>query len=34
MVRVAVPDMESAKALKDIKERISLPLIADIHFNF
>jgi len=34
MVRVAVPDMESAKALKDIKERISLPLIADIHFNY
>lgn len=34
MVRVAVPDMEDALALKAIKERISLPLIADIHFNY
>ena len=33
IVRVAVPDMEDALALKAIKERISLPLIADIHFN-
>lgn len=33
IVRVAVPDMEDALALKSIKERISLPLIADIHFN-
>ncbi|MEA3314361.1 MAG: flavodoxin-dependent (E)-4-hydroxy-3-methylbut-2-enyl-diphosphate synthase [Campylobacterota bacterium] len=34
IVRVAVPDMESADALKSIKEQISLPLIADIHFNY
>lgn len=34
LVRVAVPDMEAAEALKQIKERISLPLIADIHFNY
>ena len=34
MVRVAVPDMEDALALKAIKERIALPLIADIHFNY
>ncbi|MDO9574763.1 MAG: flavodoxin-dependent (E)-4-hydroxy-3-methylbut-2-enyl-diphosphate synthase, partial [Candidatus Contubernalis sp.] len=34
LVRVAVPDMEAAQALKQIKERISLPLIADIHFNY
>lgn len=33
IVRVAVPDMEDALALKSIKERISLPLVADIHFN-
>ncbi|MDD3817929.1 MAG: flavodoxin-dependent (E)-4-hydroxy-3-methylbut-2-enyl-diphosphate synthase [Thiovulaceae bacterium] len=33
IVRVAVPDMEDALALKSIKEQISLPLIADIHFN-
>jgi len=34
MVRVAVPEMRDALALKEIKERISLPLIADIHFNY
>lgn len=33
IVRVAVPGMEDAKALKAIKEQISLPLVADIHFN-
>jgi (E)-4-hydroxy-3-methylbut-2-enyl-diphosphate synthase len=34
IARVAVPDMEAAVALKAIKEQISLPLIADIHFNY
>jgi len=34
MVRVAVPNMQSAYALKEIKEQISLPLIADIHFHY
>jgi (E)-4-hydroxy-3-methylbut-2-enyl-diphosphate synthase len=34
IARVAVPDMEAALALKAIKEQISLPLIADIHFNY
>ena len=34
MVRVAVPSMQAALALKEIKEQISLPLIADIHFNY
>lgn len=33
IVRVAVPDMEDALALKSIKEQIELPLVADIHFN-
>ena len=33
IVRVAVPDMQDALALKAIKEQISLPLVADIHFN-
>ncbi|QFR49927.1 flavodoxin-dependent (E)-4-hydroxy-3-methylbut-2-enyl-diphosphate synthase [Sulfurimonas lithotrophica] len=33
IVRCAVPDMEDALALKEIKEQISLPLVADIHFN-
>ncbi len=34
IVRVAVVDMESALALKEIKKGISLPLVADIHFNY
>lgn len=34
IVRVAVPDYEDANALRAIKEQISLPLVADIHFNY
>ena len=34
IVRCAVPDMESAKALGSIKKRISIPLVADIHFDY
>ena len=34
LVRVAVPDKESAVAITKIKEKISIPLIADIHFDF
>jgi len=34
IVRVAVPDMEAANTLKSIKEQTSLPLVADIHFNY
>ena len=34
IVRVSVPDMESAKALKQIKSEISIPLAADIHFDY
>lgn len=34
IVRVAVPDIEAANALKAIKEQTSLPLVADIHFNY
>jgi (E)-4-hydroxy-3-methylbut-2-enyl-diphosphate synthase len=33
IVRVAVPDMEAAQALIAIKKDISIPLIADIHFD-
>lgn len=34
IVRVAVPDLKAANALKAIKEQTSLPLVADIHFNY
>lgn len=33
IVRVAVPDQEAAEAIKAIKPKISVPLIADIHFD-
>jgi len=33
IVRVSCPDMEGALALPKIKKRVSLPLVADIHFN-
>ncbi len=34
IVRCAVPDMESARALAQIKARIGIPLVADIHFDY
>lgn len=33
IVRVAVPDEDAARAIREIKSRISLPLVADIHFQ-
>lgn len=34
IVRVAVPDMAAAHALGAIRERIGIPLVADIHFDY
>jgi (E)-4-hydroxy-3-methylbut-2-enyl-diphosphate synthase len=34
IVRVAVPDKEAAAAIALIKKKISIPLIADIHFDY
>ena len=34
IIRVAVPTMEAAKALGEIKAQISIPLVADIHFDY
>lgn len=34
IIRCAVPTMEAARALKEIKKRISIPLVADIHFDY
>lgn len=34
IVRVAVPDMESARAISEIKKQIHIPLVADIHFDY
>ena len=34
IVRTAVPDMEAAAAVSEIKKQISIPLLADINFNY
>jgi (E)-4-hydroxy-3-methylbut-2-enyl-diphosphate synthase len=34
IVRVSVPTMEAAEAFKLIKQQVSVPLIADIHFDY
>ncbi len=34
LVRVAVPDAEAAQAITAIKRSISIPIIADIHFDY
>ncbi len=34
IIRVAVPDMEAAAAVGAIKREISIPLVADIHFDY
>ena len=34
LMRVSVLDMEDAKAIKEIVRQISIPLIADIHFDY
>jgi (E)-4-hydroxy-3-methylbut-2-enyl-diphosphate synthase len=33
IVRLAVPDRAAARALRDIRKKVSVPLIADIHFD-
>lgn len=33
LIRVAVPDMDAARAIADIRGQITIPLIADIHFD-
>lgn len=34
IIRVAVPTMEAAAALSEIKKQIRIPLVADIHFDY
>lgn len=34
IIRCTVPNMEAARALAKIKERIHIPLVADIHFDY
>ena len=34
IIRVACLDIEDAKAIKEIKEQINIPIVADIHFDY
>ena len=34
IIRLAVPDMEAVKLILAIKEKVSVPLVADIHFDY
>ncbi len=34
IIRVAVPDMDAARAIGPIRRRIHIPLVADIHFDY
>ncbi|MCM1261572.1 MAG: flavodoxin-dependent (E)-4-hydroxy-3-methylbut-2-enyl-diphosphate synthase [Butyrivibrio sp.] len=34
IIRVTVPTIEAAQAIKEIKRRIHIPLVADIHFDY
>ena len=33
IIRCAVPDMDAARALSEIRKQIHIPLVADIHFD-
>lgn len=34
IIRVAVPTISSVKLISDIKEKVDIPVVADIHFNY
>ena len=34
IARLAIPDMQAADAISEIKKQVSLPLVADIHFDY
>jgi len=34
MVRIAVPDMETARKIRGLREQIGIPLVADIHYDY
>ena len=34
IVRLAVPDMEAAQALGEIKKEVNIPIVSDIHFDY
>ncbi|BAS31422.1 flavodoxin-dependent (E)-4-hydroxy-3-methylbut-2-enyl-diphosphate synthase [Dehalococcoides mccartyi] len=34
IIRLAIPDMEAASALKSIRPKVKIPIVADIHFDY
>ena len=34
IIRAAVPDMNAVKLIATLKEAVSVPIVADIHFNY
>ena len=34
LIRVAVFDMQAAEAIRQIRDRIHIPLVADVHFDY
>ena len=34
IVRLAIPDMNAAKAVAEIKKQVEIPIVADIHFDY
>ena len=34
IIRAAIPDMEAVKLIPALKEAVSVPIVADIHFNY
>lgn len=34
LVRMTINNLEAAEAIKEIKKRVSIPLVADIHFDY
>ena len=34
IIRVAVPDMDAARAIAELKKRTDMPIVADIHFDY
>lgn len=34
IIRVAIKDLDDARAVRDIKRKVNLPIVCDIHFNY
>lgn len=34
IIRIAVPDLDSAETFKSIRKKVDMPLVADIHFDY